>query len=598
LRASGLNGCFSYDSIYLPVDTIRPVVETFPDTITCRNPRPFLDFTTNINNPAILWTTDFGYSSKNLRSRTDTNGIYTIEVKGKNGCSGTATLEIISNNDPPNVFLDSITYLLCDSTTVPLDLQTTDNNLSFQWFFNGNTFIGDMQNPNADSIGSYTVYVNGQNGCGVSRSTETIIDTRLPEFTTFTDIITCEKEIVTIGANIQSNDVVWEWIGPNGFTSTDTTFQTSLDGQYFLSMIRSNRCTDTVTVMVPIDTILPNVIIDQNQSIQCEVRIIELDGSNSNSEHGASYFWSTNNGEILSGINNPIVTIRDPGNYQLKLVDNFNGCKDSMLVTIVETDQEFMDFTLDVNNPFCAGYGNGEILVTSFIGGNGPYKISLDGEFFAEKDGISFLEPGTYLVSVQDSFGCIISKEAIVEEPRPIFLNLGRDTLLRFGDSVTIFGTATIPSTDIASIVWSPPNGLSCTDCLVPVARPSRTTRYVATIYDENGCEATNEIIIRINEEPDIAIPTIFRPSSDNGNDVFYLPQTRGVLQVNSFSIYDRWGNRMYHAENFFPGDKQNGWDGRFQGQQVQPAVFTVITDLTLINSEKVTIVSDVTLLR
>jgi hypothetical protein len=598
LGVAGANGCFSRDTVLVVSDTLTPFVETFPDTITCRKPRPFLEFSTNINNPTVEWNGPGGFNSDHIRPRTEEPGLYTVSVSGNNGCPASAQLIIVDDNNPPTIELDSITYLFCDSTSVPINLVAQDSNLTYQWFFNGSTFLGDSSQLTADSAGIYTVFITGVNGCRRFDSTEAVIDTRLPEFNTFTNLITCIDTSVTIGAAFLTPDVTWQWDGPNGFSAVEDTLLIEEPGDYFITVIGQNRCVDTATVVVLADNNLPILEVDQSSSIQCENRIIQLDASRSTSSHGASFSWTTPDGIILSGSEVPVVTIQDPGQYQLKMVDNFNGCQDSLLLTISETPQEFLDFELSTSNPFCFNYKNGSIKIERFIGGYGPYEVSLDGIFFAQKTELPFLEPGNYTVTVRDSFGCVLSKDATIEAPNPIFVNIMPDTLIRFGDSITILTTPSISFSDISQIIWSPTNNLSCSDCIQPVARPERTTKYSITIVDQNGCEVSNEVIIRVDEESDIAIPTIFRPTSNQGNDRFFIPQTRGIESIKYLSVYDRWGNRMYHEENFLPGDPNLGWDGKFQGQSVSPAVFTVIAEFRLINGENKTIVSDVTLIR
>ncbi len=52
------------------------------------------------------------------------------------------------------------------------------------------------------------------------------------------------------------------------------------------------------------------------------------------------------------------------------------------------------------------------------------------------------------------------------------------------------------------SYSWSPAEGLSCTDCPDPIAKPASTTTYTLTIMDSYGCEQMDEVTIEVRPSP------------------------------------------------------------------------------------------------
>jgi len=58
----------------------------------------------------------------------------------------------------------------------------------------------------------------------------------------------------------------------------------------------------------------------------------------------------------------------------------------------------------------------------------------------------------------------------------------------------------------------------------------------------------------------DIYIPSSFTPNGDGRNDVFRIPPNTSI-QLQQFSIYDRWGRRIFFTQN-----RTEGWDGRLNG--------------------------------
>ncbi|MBP7316547.1 MAG: gliding motility-associated C-terminal domain-containing protein, partial [Chitinophagaceae bacterium] len=63
----------------------------------------------------------------------------------------------------------------------------------------------------------------------------------------------------------------------------------------------------------------------------------------------------------------------------------------------------------------------------------------------------------------------------------------------------------------------------------------------------------------------DIYIPTAFTPNNDGRNDQL-KPYFPGTILLKDFSIFNRWGNRI-----FTTSQRGFGWDGKVNGE-FQPA--------------------------
>ena len=59
----------------------------------------------------------------------------------------------------------------------------------------------------------------------------------------------------------------------------------------------------------------------------------------------------------------------------------------------------------------------------------------------------------------------------------------------------------------LVEYVWSPTEGLSCSDCPNPIAMPSETTTYTLTVTDSYGCMVSDDIEVEVIEE--YAAPSI-----------------------------------------------------------------------------------------
>lgn len=66
--------------------------------------------------------------------------------------------------------------------------------------------------------------------------------------------------------------------------------------------------------------------------------------------------------------------------------------------------------------------------------------------------------------------------------------------------------------------------------------------------------------------EVEVGIPTAFSPNGDGNNDVLYV---LGNLTDIDFEIYNRWGQLVFKTN-----DPSRGWDGTYNGEPLNPAVF------------------------
>jgi gliding motility-associated-like protein len=72
-------------------------------------------------------------------------------------------------------------------------------------------------------------------------------------------------------------------------------------------------------------------------------------------------------------------------------------------------------------------------------------------------------------------------------------------------------------------------------------------------------------------------IPNSFTPHNQDGtNDLFIM---HGIPQPYSFSVFDRWGNRVFHSDDY-----QNNWDGMYNGQPLPLGAYTHQIEYRYIN--------------
>jgi gliding motility-associated-like protein len=87
-------------------------------------------------------------------------------------------------------------------------------------------------------------------------------------------------------------------------------------------------------------------------------------------------------------------------------------------------------------------------------------------------------------------------------------------------------------------------------------------------------------------------IPNAFSPDKNSTNDAHCIHGTDCVTSM-TFHIFDRWGNKVFEST-----DPNACWDGTYNGQPLDPAVFVYHLSATLNNSERVERQGNITLMR
>lgn len=130
-----------------------------------------------------------------------------------------------------------------------------------------------------------------------------------------------------------------------------------------------------------------------------------------------------------------------------------------------------------------------------------------------------------------------------------------------------------IPEFTPSLIQWLPSNSLTCSDCLNPIASPTADTDYTLILTDENGCQISLIISVKVVDDTDIFVPTGFSPNGDQVNDRFKIFSRNPNLTIEKLNIFDRWGELIYEETNVSIAS-QNGWDGTFKGLALNPGTF------------------------
>ncbi|MCB0707322.1 MAG: gliding motility-associated C-terminal domain-containing protein, partial [Saprospiraceae bacterium] len=210
------------------------------------------------------------------------------------------------------------------------------------------------------------------------------------------------------------------------------------------------------------------------------------------------------------------------------------------------------------------------------------------------------LDEGWYSIIVQDALGCESEAvDAYIDIPDPLVIEIGAQVTILQGESQQLQVLLNVPEDQVQEVIWTPSLGLSCIDCLDPIASPLSTTIYQVEVILFGDCRTLDEVEIVVDERPAIYAPNIFSPDGDGDNDLFYLFARPGnIRNIKSFLVFSRWGETVFSYYNFQPNDPAFGWNGNFRGQPLNPAVFVWYAEVELIDGRIELFKGDVTIVR
>jgi len=285
------------------------------------------------------------------------------------------------------------------------------------------------------------------------------------------------------------------------------------------------------------------------------------------------------------------------GYYQITVTDA-SGCTDTTSI-LMTGPAPVAGFLPMIEDPICFG-SLSAVTVDSASGGNGGYTWSINGGEPHELDSIVMLPGGIYNIITQDSTGCRDTIQIILNNPPPIeIVVLPEDPILDLGDSVLLQVLVQGNLSPVDSVLWTSNGALSCNDCTEPFAMNVIPTIYTVTVWDSNGCSASLDVLVDVNNRREVFIPNIFSPNFDGRNDQLILYTGQGITGIPSIRIFDRWGELMAEQRDLFP---QSGgiivWDGTFQNKMMMPGVYVYVIQVSFADNQVLTYRGDVTLVR
>ena len=412
-------------------------------------------------------------------------GTYTIQLIIEKNCArDTAyrTIHVIPVNTAFARFIVSDTTI-CPGWCVTV-LDSSIYTQDWKWILTGSTkdtVMGSDPGPICyNHPGVYRIRLIAANQCSWDTIDQNIRVLPAPAISAGNDTTLCGGDAITLQG---SGGVSYRWETPDGLSCTDCPNPVAHPTEKTTYIVRGFNdlgCSalDSITVDILAVDAGADTIICAGESVQLR--------SNSTGSH---YRWSPAVGLSCTTCPDPIARPTSTTIYRAESWNDSNSCRavDSVKVTVLPLS--IVDAGADRN--LCVG--DSTRLIAS--GGGVAWRWSPSTGLDCDSCRTPMARPRaltTYRVAVTDSSGCTsFDSVTITLRPAPS-VRAGFNRVICAGDSVHLHGYGN------GTLRWSPADGLDCTDCSDPIARPAVTTTYRLTVTNSEGCTATDTLLVTI----------------------------------------------------------------------------------------------------
>jgi gliding motility-associated-like protein len=376
--------------------------------------------------------------------------------------------------------------------------------------------------------------------------------------------------------------------------ATSNVYQPVASGSYW-ARVTQNGCTDTTNSMVFTIHPLPVANFRANKDTQCITNNSFLFTNLSTVSDGSfiNYLWTFSDATTFS---TPDVTktFSSVGSFNVRLLaTTIHGCADSMQKTVITMTSGIPDFNW---NSFCTNKAGSFANLSNENGApSAAYLWDFgNGQTSTQKNPppMTFSAGGEYNVKLSiATFGCSTEPTSISKK----ITVYKASTAMRYPDITVAEGYSRYIDArrDIGeNYSWQPQTQLSKYNENFPLFTAVNDVKYFIAITDKNNCVTVDTLQIFVLKKEGYYLPTAFTPNGDGLNDLL-KPYLVGMKSLKSFTIYNRYGNRIYQSTK----DGQ-GWDGKFNGEKQPAAVYVWVLEFIDNDNKLVTAKGTVTLIR
>ncbi|OFY97077.1 MAG: hypothetical protein A2491_13525 [Bacteroidetes bacterium RIFOXYC12_FULL_35_7] len=634
----GVDNPASSDTIPLTVHPVLPVSINISasDTSICEGTAiTFNAIGTNAGtNPSYEWFVN-GISSGTGTTFTgssisNNNLVHCVLTSSEECTSGnpatSATISMIVNPVlPVSVTVFSNDTMICESANVLFTANGLNggNSPTYQWYLNGspagqNNIFSSANLQNNDEI--YCVFTSEEECISYNPAiSDTIIMVVNPGFAISVAVACSPTGAVCDGTPLSftatptngGTTPTYQWLlngNPAGINAPTFSPGVLNNGDQIACVLTSsitpcttnNPDTSNMFIVTYTSNVPVSVSISASDSSICEEGTVTFTAVPTNGGSNPSYQWYINNTSV--GTNNNSFTSSGLQNNDqvyciltssLPCVENVSDTSDAVIIIVTPNNPAGVSISAVQGNAVCAGNNVTFNTIATYGGDNPTFQWYINGT--ESGSGIVF---NTSALSNQDTVFCIMTSSlasCISNNPAAsntiimqiyasplITISAVNERCLNSNDGLMTINVS--GGNQPYTYLWS--NGQTTES--IEMLNPGN---YIVTVTDANSCSSfeTEEIIAAL--EACIYIPNIFSPNGDGKNDKLFVRGT-GIISL-EFKIYDRWGNKVFEAN-----EQTAGWDGTYKGKFLDAAVFVYYIKANLSSGSTFEDKGNVTLIR
>ncbi len=424
------------------------------------------------------WNTPLQQTTASVNVSPIITTTYIVTVTSAQGCSATASRQIIVNSLPtPLLAAGSNNLCAGGSTTLSVNGLAAGQTYTYAWNTTPVTTTATVNVTPPVGTTTYIVTVTNVNGCTATSSASIVVNA-IPIVAISGTTPVCAGTVVKLKAT-GGTSYLWQAPPPNNRDSIFVT-PTAPSSTYTVTVTNAAGCTASGTKQIVVN-VLPNAAIS-GPNATCNGASVTLTASG-----GTSYLWA--NGLGTNATINPTPTA--PSTTYTVTVTNGNGCSAS--TSQVVTVNSNPTATISGTTSICQGE-----TTTLTASGGGTYAWNTNPT--QTTAAITVSTAGTYTVTVTTGANCTATASVVVTvKPIPTFsVNTPAPICAGASSTLTVTGA---PSG--STYIWNTTPTAQTTAAIT--VSPTATTTYTVTVTN-NGCSANTSRTITVNPLP---TPTI-----------------------------------------------------------------------------------------
>jgi gliding motility-associated-like protein len=336
-------------------------------------------------------------------------GVYGLTIKDDSTlCTIKEAVNISNIGGPNNQIVNTVNPTCFGSSDGSASVAASGGTppYSYLWVPGGQ----NTQSITNTSAGDYFLEIIDENNCLLVVPV-TLSDPSNPSFEAVVLDANCSNSdgaisLIVYGGN---GPFAFNWIGPNGYTSTDGSIESLEAGQYYVTITDLNGCLfDRSFTVNNINSLGLSL---NESSISCYGGNNGIITSNIISGSG-SYTYQWSNGAV-----SPDISSLSAGSYGLTVTDNSSNCSVSSFLELTEPDSIALSIPIIIE-PDCYGDANAIANIIP-MGGTSWFNV-----LWVQSGAIGFsqanLSAGSYDVIVTDLNNCSSNQTIIINQPDSI----------------------------------------------------------------------------------------------------------------------------------------------------------------------------------